>query len=110
MGKTTKWFQSLLGSKRSPLVSSSSSTLGKKKSKSGLIKSSPSVAYKNEEEDHLTSSYVEALDANKHAIAVAVATAAVAEASLAAAKAAVEVVRLISGSKMISLSWKRTLI
>ncbi|KAL2540133.1 IQ-domain 24 [Abeliophyllum distichum] len=99
MGKTTKWLHSLLGSKKSPSVSSSSPAPGKKKSKSGLIKSSPSIAYKNEEEDHLTSPYVEALDANKHAIAVAAATAAVAEAALAAAKAAAEVVRLTSGSK-----------
>ncbi|KAA8533759.1 hypothetical protein F0562_031276 [Nyssa sinensis] len=43
------------------------------------------------------SSYVEAVDANKHAIAVAAATAAVAEAALAAAQAAAEVVRLTSG-------------
>ncbi|KAL2556033.1 IQ-domain 24 [Forsythia ovata] len=99
MGKATKWFHSLLGSKKSPSVSSSSPAPGKKKSNSRLIKSSPSIAYKNEEEDHLTSPYVEALDANKHAIAVAAATAAVAEAALAAAKAAAEVVRLTSGSK-----------
>lgn len=44
-----------------------------------------------------SSSYTEPLDANKHAIAVAAATAAVAEAALAAAHAAAEVVRLTSG-------------
>lgn len=44
-----------------------------------------------------SSSYNEPLDANKHAIAVAAATAAVAEAALAAAHAAAEVVRLTSG-------------
>ncbi|KAE8650451.1 protein IQ-DOMAIN 14 [Cucumis sativus] len=43
-----------------------------------------------------SSSYTEPLDANKHAIAVAAATAAVAEAALAAAHAAAEVVRLTS--------------
>lgn len=43
-----------------------------------------------------SSSYTEPLDTNKHAIAVAAATAAVAEAALAAAHAAAEVVRLTS--------------
>ncbi|MCD7472950.1 hypothetical protein HAX54_014388 [Datura stramonium] len=46
--------------------------------------------------------YAEALDANKHAIAVAAATAAVAEAALAAAQAAAEVVRLTSGNRSAS--------
>lgn len=39
------------------------------------------------------------IDPNKHAIAVAAATAAVAEAALAAAQAAAEVVRLTSGGR-----------
>lgn len=43
------------------------------------------------------SPYAEAVDADKHAIAVATARAAVAEAALAAAHAAVEVVRLTRG-------------
>ncbi|KAK7270838.1 hypothetical protein RJT34_26297 [Clitoria ternatea] len=42
--------------------------------------------------------FSDSLDANKHAIAVAAATAAVAEAALAAAHAAAEVVRLTSGT------------
>ncbi|KAG2384842.1 uncharacterized protein HKW66_Vig0119340 [Vigna angularis] len=42
--------------------------------------------------------FSDSLDANKHAIAVAAATAAVAEAALAAAHAAAEVVRLTSGN------------
>ena len=42
--------------------------------------------------------FTDNLDPNKHAIAVAAATAAVAEAALAAAHAAAEVVRLTSGS------------
>ncbi|CAN4080765.1 unnamed protein product [Withania somnifera] len=53
-------------------------------------------------EDPPASPYVEALDANKHAIAVAAATAAVAEAALAAAQAAAEVVRLTSGKRSAS--------
>ncbi|KAK8500736.1 hypothetical protein V6N13_056681 [Hibiscus sabdariffa] len=47
--------------------------------------------------DALSSTCNDTLDANKHAIAVATATAAVAEAALAAAHAAAEVVRLTSG-------------
>ncbi|KAL2538360.1 protein JINGUBANG [Forsythia ovata] len=43
-----------------------------------------------------------ALDANKHAIAVAAATAAVAEAPIAAAKVATEMVRLTSGKHFMS--------
>ncbi|KAL2521631.1 hypothetical protein Fot_25554 [Forsythia ovata] len=46
-----------------------------------------------------------ALDANKHAIAVAAATAAVAEAALAAAKAVAEMVRLTSG-KALHVLWR----
>ncbi|KAI9091047.1 hypothetical protein K1719_028317 [Acacia pycnantha] len=44
-----------------------------------------------------SATFSDSLDANKHAIAVAAATAAVAEAALAAAHAAAEVVRLTSG-------------
>ncbi|KAG4984212.1 hypothetical protein GLYMA_10G238300v4 [Glycine max] len=48
------------------------------------------------------------LDANKHAIAVAAATAAVAEAALAAAHAAAEVVRLTSGGVAATSTSSRT--
>ncbi|KAI3458184.1 hypothetical protein Pfo_014847 [Paulownia fortunei] len=100
MGKTGKWFRSLLSSKKSPAGSSSTEAAlpakeNKKKSKWALSKSADNK-FKNE--DPLASPYVEGLDANKHAIAVAAATAAVAEAALAAAQAAAEVVRLTSGS------------
>ncbi|KAL2493704.1 protein JINGUBANG [Forsythia ovata] len=73
MGKTTKWFQ---------------------KVNVGIF----IIADAKEEED----SYVEALGANKHAIAVATATAAVTEAALAAAQAATEMVRLTSGKHFMS--------
>lgn len=98
MGKTSKWFRSLLSSKKSPPDSSSAEeappSKEKKKSKWALSKSADNK-FKNE--DPLASPYVEGLDANRHAIAVAAATAAVAEAALAAAQAAAEVVRLTSG-------------
>ncbi|KAK9672661.1 hypothetical protein RND81_12G115300 [Saponaria officinalis] len=48
---------------------------------------------------------VSAVDANKHAIAVAAATAAVAEAALAAARAAAEVVRLTNTPGHVSRRW-----
>ncbi|KAK6117600.1 hypothetical protein DH2020_048647 [Rehmannia glutinosa] len=91
MGKTSKWFRSLLSSKKSP----DSSSPAKEKKKTG----SSSVKLKNHVEDPSASPYVEGIDANKHAIAVAAATAAVAEAALAAAQAAAEVVRLTSGGR-----------
>ncbi|KVI04736.1 protein IQ-DOMAIN 14 [Cynara cardunculus var. scolymus] len=74
MGKATRWIRSLFRPKRNSVGSDSLRE----------FKPNPSE-----------SSYAhESLDANKHAIAVAAATAAVAEAALAAAHAAAEVVRL----------------
>ncbi|KAL7107164.1 hypothetical protein ACP275_06G037000 [Erythranthe tilingii] len=102
MGKTGKWFRSLLTSKKSPSDSSSLQTAApakekekkKKKSKWALSKSNYNKLQNGEPS---VSRYTEGMDANKHAIAVAAATAAVAEAALAAAQAAAEVVRLTSG-------------
>jgi len=63
-------------------------------------KSTTLPSHNNNNFDPSTSSapFSDSLDANKHAIAVAAATAAVAEAALAAAHAAAEVVRLTSGN------------
>ncbi|EOA13493.1 hypothetical protein CARUB_v10026553mg [Capsella rubella] len=89
------FFGRLFGSKKSDKSSSSSrdkrrwsfATRSSGSSKRAPSKSSASVAEEN------------GLDADKHAIAVAAATAAVAEAALTAAHAAAEVVRLTSGRK-----------
>ncbi|XP_076933586.1 protein IQ-DOMAIN 24-like [Bidens hawaiensis] len=78
MGKATRWIRSLFRSKRP----NSSSTR--------------SASHKPNETFSLSET---SLDANKHAIAVAAATAAVAEAALAAAHAAAEVVRLTAGGR-----------
>lgn len=78
MGRTSRWFRSLLGSKK----------LSGKRGGTGNNGSFCS-------ED---SSYPHGLDANKHAIVVAAATANAAEAALVAARAAAEVVRLTATS------------
>ncbi|KAG9140723.1 hypothetical protein Leryth_006913 [Lithospermum erythrorhizon] len=86
MGKASKWFRSFFRPKK---TNSSSGKLNHAKTKDGYVKKSNL--------DEAEGSFVEEVDANKHAIAVAVATAAVAEAAVAAARAAAEVVRLTSG-------------
>ncbi|KAL0299490.1 UNVERIFIED_CONTAM: protein IQ-DOMAIN 14 [Sesamum radiatum] len=96
MGKTSKWFRSLLSSKKPPPPDSSSALPEKEKKKKSKWALSNSA---DSNEDTMASPYVEGLDANKHAIAVAAATAAVAEAALAAAQAAAEVVRLTSNGR-----------
>ncbi|XP_057475638.1 protein IQ-DOMAIN 23-like [Actinidia eriantha] len=95
MGKTSRWFRALLGAKKqsgsSPAKTGSETNRPKKDKKWGFVRSF------NANEASSSGAYAESVDANKHAIAVAEATAAVAEAALAAAQAAAEVVRLTSG-------------
>ncbi|GFZ15290.1 hypothetical protein Acr_24g0014800 [Actinidia rufa] len=95
MGKTSRWFRALLGAKKqsdsSPAKTGSETHRPKKDKKWGFDRSF------NANEASSSGAYAESMDTNKHAIAVAEATAAVAEAALAAAQAAAEVVRLTSG-------------
>lgn len=111
MGKASKWLRSLLGSnsKNSSSTDSakdkkktgSNSVTGNDKSVGGVSSVAAAAGARWSYEDPSSSPYVE-LDANKHAIAVAAATAAVAEAALAAAQAAAEVVRLTSAGTSVS--------
>ncbi|XP_057481361.1 protein IQ-DOMAIN 23 isoform X2 [Actinidia eriantha] len=95
MGKTSRWFRALLGSKKksdsSPATSGSETHRPKKDKKWDFVRSF------NANEASSSGAYDESIDDNRHAIAVAAATAAVAEAALAAAQAAAEVVRLTRG-------------
>nr|GEY67001.1 hypothetical protein [Tanacetum cinerariifolium] len=91
MGKTTRWIRSLFKPNKK---TSSSSTNKKHTGKQQHVPSESSSYPESSSLDH----------ANKHAIAVAAATAAVAEAALAAAHAAAEVVRLTAGNSASVIS------
>ncbi|KAL9225296.1 hypothetical protein vseg_001240 [Gypsophila vaccaria] len=90
MAKSSKWFNKLFHCNR-------------KNNRGTSVKSSVPVdnVVGRETEFHVA----DAEEANKHAIAVAAATAAVAEAALAAARAAAEVVRLTRTSGHLSRRW-----
>ncbi|RWR87612.1 protein IQ-DOMAIN 1-like protein [Cinnamomum micranthum f. kanehirae] len=113
MGKTARWFRGLLGGKKAggPAVSSDSKPHKEKKRwsfvRSLIEKDRAAPPPQPALHDARNGSYREpsaapyadgAVDPNKHAIAVAAATAAVAEAAVAAAQAAAAVVRLTSSS------------
>uniref|UniRef100_A0A2P2K8P1 DUF4005 domain-containing protein n=1 Tax=Rhizophora mucronata TaxID=61149 RepID=A0A2P2K8P1_RHIMU len=89
------FFRRLFGGK-----SPGGSSPAKEKSRRSFAGSSNATSsqFQSNKRDAFSIHHEDNLDANKHAIAVAAATAAVAEAALAAARAAAEVVRLTNGS------------
>ncbi|KAJ6393724.1 hypothetical protein OIU77_023039 [Salix suchowensis] len=110
MGKASKWFRAVLGLKKpDPPLDNPQTTRSKEKRRWSLVKS-------HREKDHDHQQDIEAdktgvlygqefeEDPNKHALAVAAATAAVAEAAVAAAQAAAEVVRLTSSGRCVNNS------
>ncbi|KAJ6714507.1 IQ-DOMAIN 5-RELATED [Salix viminalis] len=110
MGKASKWFRAVLGLKKpDPPLDNPQTTRSKEKRRWSLVKS-------HREKDHDHQQDIEANktgvlygqefeeDPNKHALAVAAATAAVAEAAVAAAQAAAEVVRLTSSGRCVNNS------
>ncbi|XP_058104812.1 protein IQ-DOMAIN 22-like [Magnolia sinica] len=113
MGKTSRWFRGLLGSKKASAPSVPSDTKpSKEKKRWGFVRSfrdrdrtdPPCAAAegweKNESYREGSCSYGDdGPDPNKHAIAVAAATAMVAEAAVAAAHAAAAVVELTSSGR-----------
>lgn len=106
MGKASKWFRNIFRLKKSEHTNSFSQPKHKRRwsfVNSYREKDSPTDAIKRNSlngrqaaVDNVPSTECE--DPNKHAIAVAAATAAVAEAAVAAAQAAAAVVRLTSSS------------
>ncbi|XP_010278570.1 PREDICTED: protein IQ-DOMAIN 14-like [Nelumbo nucifera] len=113
MGKTTKWFRGLLGGKKAEPPAGAGVSGGKpakEKKKWSFVRSFrdkeravPATVNGGERKgsyrEGASCSYVDGVDQNKHAIAVAAATAAVAEAAVAAAQAAAAVVKLTSSGR-----------
>ena len=94
MGKASRWFRSILGLKKPhpthpPKESKRRWSFVKSTTKRDTSLCDPATSDENDIQ----------VDPNKHAIAVAAATAAVAEAAVAAAHAAAEVVRLTSSGR-----------
>lgn len=115
MGKAARWFRGLLGGKKTestaPTKSRSEAKPAKEKRRWSFVRSFREKENHNStrtasndrrgscEDAVAPSAYVDDVDPNKHAIAVAAATAAVAEAAVAAAQAAAAVVRLTSSGR-----------
>ncbi|KAM1158877.1 hypothetical protein TB1_031503 [Malus domestica] len=107
MGKASKWFRSILGLKKpnpahqTTTSSSSPKPPTKDKRRWSFVKSYREKHHQNDAAPlhHRVDSSTDAADPNKHAIAVAAATAAVAEAAVSAAQAAAAVVRLTSSGR-----------
>lgn len=113
MGKASKWFRAVLGLKKlDPPLDQPQTTRSKDKRRWSFVKS-----HREKDHDHqqrqqdIEASKTGVLygqefeeDPNKHAVAVAAATAAVAEAAVAAAQAAAEVVRLTSSGRCVNNS------
>ncbi|KAJ6705610.1 IQ-DOMAIN 5-RELATED [Salix purpurea] len=114
MGKASKWFRAVFGLKKpDPPLDYPQVTRSKERRRWSFVKSHRE---KEQQHHHQHQQETEAVkagvlygqefeeDPNKHAIAVAAATAAVAEAAVAAAQAAAEVVRLTSSGRCASNS------
>eukprot|EP01018_Ginkgo_biloba_P002170 Gb_13836 [translate_table: standard] len=103
MGKTSRWFRSLLGGKKEPKQAppAPKDNSAKEKRRWSFGKSSKDRSLIEEQRPSYRENYISEVDKeqNKHAIAVAAATAAAADAAVAAAQAAVAVVRLTSNGR-----------
>ncbi|KAH8513478.1 hypothetical protein H0E87_006663 [Populus deltoides] len=114
MGRASKWFRAVLGLKKpDPPLDHPVTTRSKEKRRWSFVKSHREKDQHHHQQQQQETEAVKAgflygqefeEDPNKHAIAVAAATAAVAEAAVAAAQAAAEVVRLTSSGRCVDNS------